>query len=400
MTENIGLDVGKHELVAAAHASGDGARFPNTEDGRAQLIAWIRERQPARVVLESTSTYHHVVLLALAEAALPVIVANPRHVRDFSRGLGRRAKTDALDAALLARYAAVADPAFRPIPTAAELEFKALVGRRRQLLAAITLQRNQAEAAPEALREPWFDELIAQQRALLARLETELAARIAANADWTAKTAVLRSAPGIGAVTATALLAGLPELGRATHGELAALAGLVAPRPPKRRLPPARRDRRRAGRGAHRALSAHAHRDALESGHSGVRRPPDRPAQSQNGRRRRLHAENCSRSSTPWCATARSGIRPAGLDIQHRRSCRSNLLYLPQQPSSLTPNPLLLTPRFRLQSLEGDSGPAQTFSEEVGALADSDAKIAFIAESGAGSEHHAEIGREHVGDLV
>jgi transposase len=227
MAENIGIDVGKDELVAAAHASGERARFPNTEDGRAQLLVWLGERQPERVVLESTSTYHHAVLIALAEADVPVIVANPRHVRDFIRGLGRRAKTDALDAGLLARYAAVAEPAFRPLPTAAELEFKALVGRRRQVIAAITLQTNQREAAPEALREPWFDELIAQQRALLTRIEAELAARIAANADWTAKTAVLRSTPGIGAVTATALLAGLPELGAAAHGELAALAGLA-----------------------------------------------------------------------------------------------------------------------------------------------------------------------------
>lgn len=227
MAENIGVDVGKHELVAAAHPSGEGARFPNTEDGRLQLIAWLGDRQPERVVLESTSTYHHVVLLALAEADLPVIVANPRHVRDFIRGLGVRAKTDALDAGLLARYAAVAEPAVRPAPTAAELEFKALVGRRRQVIAAITLQRNQAEAAPPALREPWFAELIAQQRALLTRIEAELAARIAANADWTAKTAVLRSVPGIAVITATALLAGLPDLGQATHGEIAALAGLA-----------------------------------------------------------------------------------------------------------------------------------------------------------------------------
>ncbi len=227
MAENIGVDVGKHDLVAAAHASAERASFPNTEDGRTQLIAWIKERQPERVVLESTSTYHHAVLIALAEADMPVIVANPRHVRDFIRGLGRRAKTDALDAGLLARYAAVAEPAFRPVPTAAELEFKALVGRRRQLIAALTLQRNQREAAPPALHEPWFDDLIAQHQAVLTRLEAEIAARIAANADWAAKTTLLRSVPGIGAVTAAALLAGLPELGGATHGEVAALAGLA-----------------------------------------------------------------------------------------------------------------------------------------------------------------------------
>lgn len=225
MAENIGVDVGKHELVAATHLSAERAAFPNTEDGRARLIAWARERSPERVVLESTSTYHQRVLLALADAELPVIVANPRHVRDFIRGLGRRAKTDSLDARLIARFAAVAQPVRRPVPTAQELEFKALVTRRRQLLAAITLQRNQREAAPAALHEDWFAGLIAQQQALLGRLETEIAARIVANADWSANVAVMRSVPGIGAVTA--LLAGLPELGVATHGEVAALAGLA-----------------------------------------------------------------------------------------------------------------------------------------------------------------------------
>lgn len=227
MAETIGVDVGKHDLVAAAHTSAERAAFANTEDGRTQLIAWIRARPPERVVLESTSTDHHAVLIALAEAALPVIVANPRHGRDFIRGLGRRAKTDSLDAGLLARYAAVAEPAFRPVPTAQELEFKALVGRRRQLLAAITVPRNQREAAPPARHESWFDAVIAQQRAVRGRLEAEIAARIAANADWSAKTTVLRSVPGIGAVTAAALLAGLPELGSASHREVAALAGLA-----------------------------------------------------------------------------------------------------------------------------------------------------------------------------
>lgn len=228
MSEHIGIDVSKRELVAAAHFSGEITSVPNTAEGHADLVAWIGARHPERVVLESTSTYHHALLIALAEAEAPVIVANPRHVRDFIRGLGRRAKTDALDARLLARYAAVAEPRQRPVPTAQDLEFKALVGRRRQVIAGLTLLRSQRDAAPLTLREAWFDEALAQQRSLLTRLETELAARIAANAAWSATTTVLRSVPGIGAVTAAALLAGLPELGVASHREVAALVG-VAP---------------------------------------------------------------------------------------------------------------------------------------------------------------------------
>ncbi len=227
MSESIGLDVGKHELVAAAYVSADCARFPNDPAGHAQLIVWSQARRPERIVLESTSAYHLPVLLALAAANLPVIVANPRRGHEFTRGLGRLAKTDALDARALARFAALAQPVFRPIPAAQELEFKALVARRRQLKAAIVQQRNQREAAPDALQVAWFDELIAQHAALVTALEAELTARIAANADWAAKLAILCSMPGIGRVTAAALLADLPELGRATHRELAALAGLA-----------------------------------------------------------------------------------------------------------------------------------------------------------------------------
>lgn len=227
MSESIGLDVGKHELVAATHLGDESARFANTPDGHADLIAWSAARAPERIVLESTSSYHRPILLALAEAGLPVIVANPQRVHAFTRGLGRLAKTDALDARALARFAALAQPVVRPVPTAVELEFKALVARRRQLKAAIVLQRNQREAAPAALHDAWFDELIAQQTALLTRLEREIAARIAANADWSAKTAILCSMPGIGPTTAAVLLADLPELGDASHREIAALAGLA-----------------------------------------------------------------------------------------------------------------------------------------------------------------------------
>jgi transposase len=227
MAENSGVDVGKRELVAATQLGNECVRFPNDPAGRAQLVVWAHARAPERIVVESTSAYHLPLALALAEASLPVIIVNPGRVHAFTRGLGRLAKTDALDAHSLARFAATAQPVVRPIPTAQELEFKALVGRRRQLKAAIVLQRNQREAAPAALHAAWFDDLIAAHETLLTALDAELAARIAANAAWAAKTAVLQSIPGIGAVTAAALLAGLPELGQATHREIAALAGLA-----------------------------------------------------------------------------------------------------------------------------------------------------------------------------
>jgi transposase len=227
MPASIGIDVAKHELVAHAHPRAERAVFANDAAGQRALVAWAQARQPERIVLESTSTYHVAAALALAAAELPVVVVNPAQIRAFSRGLGRLAKTDRLDAELIARFAALAAPPVRaPLsPTAQRL--KALFTRRAQLQAVVTAQGNQRESAPAEM-QPFIDPLIAEARRVLAQVEQELTACLERDPVWAANARLLRTIPGVGPKTAAALLAGVPELGAIGHAQLAALVG-VAP---------------------------------------------------------------------------------------------------------------------------------------------------------------------------
>jgi transposase len=227
MTESIGVDVAKHELVACTFPAGVRASFPNDPPGRGRLVAWTRTQAATRIVLESTSTYHRPVALALAEAELPVVVVNPRQIRAFGQSIGRFAKTDRIDAALIARFAAVTEPPIRATLSSETLLLKALFTRRAQLQELRTAQINQREAAPPDVH-PFIDPLIAETTRLLAALDRELAARIAADPTWTAQARLLRSIPGVGPTTVVTLLAGVPELGAIDHRALAALVG-VAP---------------------------------------------------------------------------------------------------------------------------------------------------------------------------
>jgi transposase len=227
MTESIGIDVAKHELVVCTYPTHRHAAFPNDLDGRRQLVAWVHLQAPERIVLESTSTYHLAAARALAEAELPVVVVNPRQIRAFGQSIGRFAKTDRIDAALIARFAAVTQPPIRPTPSPETLILRALFTRRTQLHVLRTAQTNQREAAPPATH-PFIDPVIAETTRLLAALDRELAARIAADAIWAANARLLRSIPGVGPATVVALLAGVPELGVIDHRALAALVG-VAP---------------------------------------------------------------------------------------------------------------------------------------------------------------------------
>jgi transposase len=227
MVEAIGVDVAKDELVACPFPAGACAVFPNDSDGRGRFVAWAQTHAAARIVLESTSTYHQPVALALAAAELPVVVVNPRQIRAFGQSIGRFAKTDRIDAALIARFAAVTQPPIRAARSAETLLLKALFTRRTQLQDLRTAQLNQREAAPRDVH-PFIDPLLAETAHLLAELDRDLAARITADPGWTAQARLLRSIPGVGPTTVVALLAGVPELGAIDHRALAALVG-VAP---------------------------------------------------------------------------------------------------------------------------------------------------------------------------
>jgi len=226
-TIGIGIDVAQTTLVVARHGGDPPWPVANTADGWATLVAQLRPLAPTRIVLEGTGGLERPVAVALAEAGLPVAVVNPRQVRDFAKALGRRVKTDAVDARVLAQFAATVDVPARALPSAATRALQALVTRRRQVTALLVAERNRRHRA-DPIVQPSLERVIARLVAERAALDAELRQRIAADPTWRAQAAVLRRVPGIGPVAVATLLAHLPELGKLERHALAALVG-VAP---------------------------------------------------------------------------------------------------------------------------------------------------------------------------
>jgi transposase len=224
----VGVDVAESELVVAVDGEAGVSRWPNDEPGQAGLAAALAGRAPGLVVVEATGGVERGLVATLVEAGVPVAVANPRQVRDFARGLGRLAKTDPLDAAVLARFAAVVRPPVRAARDGAGEDLRALVARRRQVRDARVAERQRRRRA-RPVAAPSLDRVIALLTAELAELEAAIAALVAADPACRARATALQSVPGVGPVVAATLLAELPELGALSAKQAAALAG-VAPR--------------------------------------------------------------------------------------------------------------------------------------------------------------------------
>ena len=223
----VGIDVSKASLDVAVHRPATRWTVDYTEATLTPLVARLTALAPALIVLEATGGLEVPLVGAVAVAGLPVVVVNPRQVRDFAKATGRLAKTDTLDAAVLAHFAAAVQPAVRPLPDAATQGLAAVVTRRRQLVDMLTAERNRLSCAPVVLRK----ELQAHIRWLerrIAGLDTELEHAIRTNPVWRAQEDRLRSVPGIGPIVARTLLAQLPELGTLAPKPLATLVG-VAP---------------------------------------------------------------------------------------------------------------------------------------------------------------------------
>jgi transposase len=223
----VGIDVAKDHLDVHLLPAGTAFRAANDDAGIADLVARLAAAAPALIVLEATGGYQNPVVAALGAAGLRVAVVNPRQVRRFAEGHGRFAKTDALDAALLALFAAQVRPEARPQPGAAAQEFAALLGRRRQLLhMRLAEQQRLATACGRIAKD------IRAHLAFLARqfdrLEADLDAAVRASPLWRERDELLQSVPGVGPQVARVLIAELPELGTAPSRQLAALVG-VAP---------------------------------------------------------------------------------------------------------------------------------------------------------------------------
>jgi transposase len=224
----VGIDVAKDTLAIAVRPTGEAWTTATDPEAVAALVARIASLSPARVVLEATGGLERRLAAALADAGLPVVVANPEQVRDFARGLGTRAKTDPIDARVLARFAEVVQPPVRPLASPAERELEALVTRRRQLIELRTIQKNQQRTAAAAVVDRSFTALLALLEAEIDRLTAEITDRITLDPTWRAKAAILQSVPGVGEVSTMTLLAELPELGTLGRAQIASLAG-VAP---------------------------------------------------------------------------------------------------------------------------------------------------------------------------
>ena len=223
----VGIDVAKATLDLAIRPTGEAWQVPNAEPAIPALVARLRALAPTRIVLEATGGFEHAVVAALAAAGLPVVVANPRQVRDFGRACGQLAKTDRIDAALLARFAERVQPALRPLPDAAAQALDALLTRRRQLLEMLTAERHRLGFARGPIRRDiarhirWLEKRVTD-------VDRELGAAIQASPVWRATEDLLRTVPGIGPVVSRTLLGELPELGQLNRKQIAALVG-VAP---------------------------------------------------------------------------------------------------------------------------------------------------------------------------
>lgn len=227
MERFMGIDVATDHLDIAEHDGGAPWRVPYDAAGIGRLVADLTSRAPTLIVLEATGGVETVLVGELAAAALPVAVVNPRQVRDFARATGHLAKTDVLDAQVLAHFAAAIRPTPRPAPDAATQDLVALVTRRRQLVEMQVAEQLRRRTAPARV-QPQIDAHLAWLRAQIHDLDGELRAVIVASPLWRAKDALLQSVPGVGPVVSAVLLGSLRESGTLDRAPLAALVG-VAP---------------------------------------------------------------------------------------------------------------------------------------------------------------------------
>jgi transposase len=215
----VGIDVSKEQLDMVLRPGGI-RTMPNNEAGFAKILADLKTVSPTLVVLEATGGLELPLTSALALAGLPVVVVNPRQVRDFAKATGQLAKTDAIDAQVLARFAEVIRPEPRPLPDEQTQALAALVTRRQQLIEMLTAEKNRLASARPAIRKNLRAHIAWLERALQ-QADTDLADALQQSPVWREKEELLRSVPGIGPVLTTTVLANLPELGTLTHKQIA-----------------------------------------------------------------------------------------------------------------------------------------------------------------------------------
>jgi len=219
------LDLARYD--EARHDQAQVVSFENSDDGIGQLVEHVRHEPLRLLVVEATGGYEVPLVAALEEAGLPVVRINPRQLRAFATAVGELAKTDTIDARLIARFAHDVRPALRPLATKEQRFFASLAARRRQLVALRTAERNRRKKTPEPELRASIDAVLAVIEEQVAHLERQLDELIAADPKRRERDRILQSVTGVARVTSHVLLADLPELGQLQHKQIAKLVGLA-----------------------------------------------------------------------------------------------------------------------------------------------------------------------------
>jgi transposase len=224
----VGIDVAKDRLDVHVRPSGEAFIVARDGEGVAGLVERLRTARPQLIVLEATGGFEQVVAAGLAGAGLPLVVVNPRQIRDFARATGRLAKTDRVDAAVIAHFAEAVRPSVRPLPDEQARLLGELVTRRRQVIEMMTAEGNRARQIETKRLKKRIERHRSTLQTELTEIEVELDETIRGTPIWCESEDLLKSVPGIGNIVARTLLAELPELGTLTRRQIAALVG-VAP---------------------------------------------------------------------------------------------------------------------------------------------------------------------------
>jgi len=224
----IGIDVAKDRLDVHVRPAGEAFGVAREAKGLAELVERLRSLTPALIVLEATGGFERTVAAALAAAKLPLVVVNPRQIRDFARAIGRLAKTDAIDAAVIAQFAEAIRPEPRPILDAEAQALDDMVSRRRQLIEMIVAETNRKKATTNKRIAREIDRHLLYLQKRLTGLDGDIDTAIRSSPVWREKEELLVSVPGVAQKTARTLIAELPELGSLTRRRIASLVG-VAP---------------------------------------------------------------------------------------------------------------------------------------------------------------------------
>lgn len=224
---NVGIDVSKARLDVAIRPSGEAFSVANDAAGHKELCRRLMALNPERIIIEPTGGYEAAVVRELVLAKLPVIVINARQVRNFAQAIGRLAKTDSIDADVLAHFGEAIRPEQRPFPDAQLLELEALVNRRRQLIDMQSAESKRKQTAPASIR-PSIDTVLKFLAKQLADIDDDINKLIRKTPAWREADELLQSVPGVGPVLSRTLLALVPELGSLSRKQIAALVG-VAP---------------------------------------------------------------------------------------------------------------------------------------------------------------------------